>query len=388
MFHFLSALGLFVLLSASCAPAETPPPVDINATSMAGAMLTVSAQMTQTAQFTPAPSETPVPTPTVLRTPPALPGTYQSPLLNPKDTPHTYVQDPCEYLQAKWNPDNAAPGTVVMVIMIHSVNKGEASSANAISSADYKKLMRSLHEQGFEAINTRQLADFIDYNDRIPERSVVLIQDDRHAAPNFNDHFREYWKQWGWPLVSGWISAEDSIRQQILADNIALSQEGWVDYQSHGYVHNIPMGDSSTEEYIRGEFEGSKADLEQNFGKTPIAIVWPGGGFGLRPAQIAREYGYRLGFTINPRGPVMYNWVPLSDEADPMRPSYLPEGPVGDPRMTLPRYWDTDAIAHIDTVRQIGKEAAAHAEQNKAVELDYYDIVCAPRLGPLVPPTP
>jgi hypothetical protein len=51
--------------------------------------------------------------------------------------------------------------------------------------------------------------------------------------------------------------------------------------------------------------------------------------------------------------------------------------------MTLPRYWDTDARAHIDTVRNISNEAVAYAEKNKAAELEYYDIVCAPTYGAL-----
>ena len=77
----------------------------------------------------------------------------------------------------------------------------------------------------------------------------------------------------------------------------------------------------------------------------------------------------------------MFNWIPLSDTSDPMRPSYMPEGAVNDPLLVLPRYWAPDADAHIDTVRMIGKEAAAYAEQNKAVELEYYDIVCKTSLG-------
>ena len=51
--------------------------------------------------------------------------------------------------------------------------------------------------------------------------------------------------------------------------------------------------------------------------------------------------------------------------------------------MTLPRYTDIDARNHIDEVRVIGNEAAAYAEQNKAVELEYYDIVCALTYGPI-----
>jgi hypothetical protein len=56
---------------------------------------------------------------------------------------------------------------------------------------------------------------------------------------------------------------------------------------------------------------------------------------------------------------------------------------VNDPLMTLPRYWDVDARGHLDTVAQIGEQAAAYAEQNKATELEYYDIVCSPTYGPM-----
>ena len=32
-------------------------------------------------------------------------------------------------------------------------------------------------------------------------------------------------------------------RDVILQENIALEAEGWVDHQSHGYIHNINMND-------------------------------------------------------------------------------------------------------------------------------------------------
>lgn len=269
-----------------------------------------------------------------------------------------------------------------MVVMLHGIKKDEADvTANDITVKDFRQVMNDIKEQGFEAISAAQMADFIDHNARIPPRSILLIQDDRRTAENFNTHFREFHEQWGWPVVNAWISWDDSIRAINLQDNIALEKEGWVDHQSHGYVHNINMNDSSTDEFIKGEFEVSINDLKTNFNKTPVAIIWPGGGFGIRPVQFARQYGYRLGFTINPRGPVMYNWIPLADDEDPERPAYQAEGYVNDPRMVLPRYWPYQVQANLDIVRTIGKDAAAYAEQNKATELEYYDIVCAPTLG-------
>jgi peptidoglycan/xylan/chitin deacetylase (PgdA/CDA1 family) len=374
-------LFLIILLSA-CQPA----PVSTPDTSVAltQALETALAQLQPSATALPTETQTPVPTVTVVRTPPALPATFVASQINPRDIPHTYIEDTCQYLYDKWNSNNAAPGTVVMIVMLHGIKKDVIDvTDNDMTVKDFRRMMDDLKEQGFEAINATQLADFLDHNARIPARSVLIIQDDRRTGENFNDHFRPFYEKWGWPVVNAWISAEDGPRALSLEANVALETEGWVDHQSHGYIHNINMGDSSTDEFIRTEFEKSKADLEQNFNKTPVAIIWPGGGFGVRPAQIAREYGYRLGFTINPRGPVMYNWVPLSDQQDPARPSYQPEGHINDPRMVLPRYWPYQVQSNLDTVRNIGSEAAAYAEQNKATELEYYDIMCAPTLGQL-----
>ena len=54
---------------------------------------------------------------------------------------------------------------------------------------------------------------------------------------------------------------------------------------------------------------------------------------------------------------------------------------MGDPLMVLPRFWDQDARYYLDAVRSIGKEANKYAEQNKAIELEYYDIVCKDIIG-------
>jgi hypothetical protein len=359
--------------------------VDISAVN-AQAIETALGSMTQTMEAMPPtalPTETPLPTATAVRTPPALPPAFTTGILNPLDVPQTYEDDTCQYLRNKWDPNNASPGTVVMVVMFHSITGDPITSPNQVSAKEFRLLMKDLNEFGFQAIDMQQMADFMYNNARIPQRSVLLIVDDRHYRQYFDDFFYEYYRDWGWKVVNAWISLDDAIGTLALPENVALENEGWVDHQAHGFVHNIPMSDSSTDEYLEGELLGSKNVFEQYYGKSPIAIIWPGGGFGARPAQAAREYGYKLGFTVNPRGPVMYNWVPQGTTSDPGRPSYSPEIQAGDPLMTLPRYWDSDARAHLDDVRVLGNAAAAYAEQNKTTELEYYDIVCAPSYGPI-----
>jgi len=81
----------------------------------------------------------------------------------------------------------------------------------------------------------------------------------------------------------------------------------------------------------------------------------------------------------------MYNWIPLSDADDQRRPSYRPEGQLGDPLMTLPRYSPQQVHDALDAVRITGDDAAAYAERNKAIELEYYDIACVLEYGPIPP---
>ena len=369
---------LLVFLLTACQPAAGSAPTPDMSTALTQAFETAFAQLQPTT--TPVASETPVSTATALRTPPPLPATFVASQLNPLDKPHVYIEDTCQYLHDKWDSNNAVPGTVVMAVMFHGITQEQATRTHDISKQDFKQLMDDLKEQGFEAITATQLADFLDHNAKIPPRSVVLIVDDRHRAESFNEHFRPYYEQWGWQVINGWISAFGA-EDAFLQENVALANEGWVDYQSHGFIHNENMTDNSTDEFLKQELQGSKENLQTYFNKTPVAIIWPGGNFGAHPVQFARQYGYRIGFTINPRGPIMYNWVPLAEEQDPARPIFLPESYVNDPRMVLPRYWPYQVQANLDAVRTIGNEAAAYAEQNKAAELEYYDIACAPAYG-------
>jgi len=269
-----------------------------------------------------------------------------------------------------------------MVIMFHSITNSTITDPNQTSEYKLRQLMNSLHEGGFQAITTAQLADFMESNSKIPQRSVLLVVDDRHYAQYFNSYFREYWIKYKWPVVNAWISTNLSTAE-LWQEMEELNTEGWVDFQAHGVVHNIGMGPGASDAYIISELKGSIDAFQVHFNKIPIAIIWPLGDFSTRSVEIARQLGYRLGFTTNPRGPVMFNWVPLADSVDPQRPTWLAEGPVNDTLLVLPRYWDTDAIIHIPQVEQVGQEAATYAAGNKATEMEYYNIVCASHYGPI-----
>jgi hypothetical protein len=307
-----------------------------------------------------------------------LPDIYISKYLNPIDKPHTYIDDTCEYLKNRWDSNNAVPGTVVMIVMVNNINRGDKpNSSDSITVIQFERLLENVKEQGFEAINSVQLADFLESNAYIPPRSILFLQEGRRTAENFERHFRTPWEAWGWPVVNGWIIQTDTP-ETLWLENLALEQEGFVDHQLYSSLHRF--SDNASEEYLSGELQKYVDIFEERYDKAPIAITWPGEP-GINFPKAARNLGFRLGFTQNARGPVMYNWIPLANREDLERPAYYPEALYKDPLMTLPRYWPSQVRDQLDQVRLTGKDAMAYAEQNKEIELEYYDIVCAPEYG-------
>jgi hypothetical protein len=267
-----------------------------------------------------------------------------------------------------------------MIIMLHSINRNKGEGPEAMTALLFGRLIEDLREQRFQAINMTQLAGFLEGNARIPNRSVVLIQDGRRYPENFESHFSEYWEKWGWPVVNAW-DYQGTTAETTWKDYVALAEAGMVDFQVYGptfgsLAHPLP------EEYLVESLRKPMEILQERLGEAPIGVVWPSG-FSVESVQIARELGYHLGFTFNPRGPVMYNWIPLSDTTDNLRPSYKPEASIGDPLMTLPRFWPHQVHRALDEVRIAGEEAAAYAERNQEIELEFYDIACSAKYGPI-----
>lgn len=372
-FRYLLPMLLCLTILSGCSaptpePTATPQPTN------------TAIPATETPTVTPSPIP---PSPTPIRTPPALPGTFQSSMLNPLDSPHTYVSDTCQYIKNRWDPNKSSPGTVVMIIMLHGVaDNGTTNIAdNGITHGDLKRIMEHLAETRFQTIDTAQLADFLYNNGKIPQRSVMFLVDDRHWAEYYTKHFVPFFENHGWTTVTNaWIS-DESLGLPIYTEMEQLASSGFLDVQAHGFVHNINITESSSDDYIHQELYNSIEVITRHFGRAPIAYIWPGGSFTARGIQAAREAGYQLGFTVNPRGPVMYNWIPQTDQKDPNRPSYLAEGPLNDPLMTLPRYWSTDAYYRIDEVINIGDSASRAAGETQQTELLYYDIVCKDTYG-------
>jgi hypothetical protein len=251
--------------------------------------------------------------------------------------------------------------------MFHSITDRTVAGVDntSITQTYFHSFMDHAAELGFQTITTAQLADFLENNAKIPARSMILIVDDRKRATFFTTFFEPYQKKYGWTVTNAWIS-HPQTPDYLWNENAALAPSGLVDFQAHGVIHNIPIEPDSTDAFIHTELFGPMTAMLEHFGKAPIAYIWPRGLFTAKAAGVARQAGYQLGFSSYPRGPLLFNWIPLGAE----------ERAVNDPLMVLPRSWDTYALTDLDKAVAISQAAQAYAETNKESELAYLGQYC------------
>jgi peptidoglycan/xylan/chitin deacetylase (PgdA/CDA1 family) len=251
--------------------------------------------------------------------------------------------------------------------MIHSIAAPgrPISDDTTISEEYFNRFMEWAHQLGFETINTAQLVDFLENNAAIPPRSMILIVDDRKRAEFFVKYFAPYQKKFGWTVVNAWISHPDTPAY-LWKENEGLAPGGLVDFQAHGVIHNTPIEPDSSDAFIHTEIFGPLDAIQQHFGKRPIAYIWPRGLFTPKAVQVARQAGYQAGFTTLPRGPLMFNWIPLGKE----------EQLAGDPLLVLPRYWDTNIIKELDAALEASTAAQKFASASQESEKAYLQTYC------------
>jgi peptidoglycan/xylan/chitin deacetylase (PgdA/CDA1 family) len=328
---------------------------------------TITPTTSMTPYVTPSPEASATPIPNPFKT--FNPGTLWEGV-----EPETYLEDTCQYLALRWDPERSAPGTIVAPIMFHSVRQSgrPITDATSISEEYFHSVLTHAAELGFETITSKQLIGFLYENALIPKKSMIMILDDRR--PGVTERFLPYLESNDWTLTLGWI-IEDQ-RDYLWDWMEQLHASGRLDVQSHGFWHRYIV-EETPEEVIREELFNPIPILEEHFGYRPSIFIWPGGNFTALSVEIAHEAGYKLAFTAYAHGPLMFNWIPQSEE----------ERLVGDPLMTLPRFWSTTAWISLDETLLMGEEAESYALQHYSEEAEWFQINCGGELPPF-PTTP
>jgi peptidoglycan/xylan/chitin deacetylase (PgdA/CDA1 family) len=303
-------------------------------------------------------------------TPEPLP-IFTTRLIRPGIAPQTYITDTCTYLKMRWSPEGSPPGTVVIPVMFHGIREsGKPVSDNVtITEEQFRDFIQYAQYLGFQTITSAQLVQFLETNTPIPARSLMMIVDDRRPG-TVETYFMPVLKENNWTVTLGWIIADtdEALWQRMET----MDATGLLDVQSHGYLHRYILPEMKEDE-VREEVTASIPVLEEHFEQRPVAFVWPGGNYTPYAVQVARQAGFKLGFTANSNGPLMFNWIPLGES----------EQAIHDPLMVLPRGWSTARAVNLDWAAQVGDKARQAAIESYPQEEAYYQTYCGGELPPL-----
>ena len=312
----------------------------------------------------PTSTKTPSPTPT-----PQPIQNFSSAKLRNWVSPVSYISDTCAYLENRWGEGKSEPGTIVVPFMFHSIAKPgrEITDNTTISTKDFEYFMKEARALGFSTITTEDLIGFLEENEKIPQRSMILIKDDRSSG--VTELFMPYLEEFDWTLTLGWPTT-DRTSDALWETMEGLAESGRLDVQSHGHDH-IYIQDYTPLEEVEEEIYKPIEVIQEHFGTTPQAIIWPGGNFTEESIKIAQEAGFKIGFSVFSNGPILYNWIPLREE----------QIEVDAPLMVLPRYWSPDGVVALEHALSVSQEAVEYAESVKAEELNYLATYCQPSKG-------
>lgn len=372
-------LGLFFLITA-CSPVQgravtltsKPDEPTVTASPTGTATLTLQPSQTPTPALTTTPTHTSTSTvtSTATLTPEPLP-VFTTRLIRPGIVPQTYIPDTCTFLKKRWSPGNSPPGTVVIPVMFHGIREsGKPVNDNVtITEEQFRDFAQYAKYLGFQTITSEQLIQFLEENAPIPARSLMMIVDDRRPG-TVETYFLPVLKENHWTVTLGWIIADTDEALWKRMETMAAT--GLLDVQSHGYLHRYILPEMKEDE-VREEITASIPILEEHFGQRPMAFIWPGGNYTPLAVQVAREAGFKLGFTANSNGPLMFNWIPLGEAEQAMH----------DPLMVLPRGWSTARGVNLDWAVQVGEQAREAAIKSYPDEATYYRTYCGGELPAL-----
>ena len=271
----------------------------------------------------------------------------------------------------RWSATGSKPGTVVVPIMFHSISNDGTQLADPnkdITGEQFDNFVNYAKSLGFKTITTQELLNFLTTNAPIPQRSMMIIVDDRRPGL-IRDWLMPVLEENDWTATAAYIADPNSL-QWAWDLMVQLNASGRLDVQSHGYTGQLYIVPETPLDKIQNEIWNSTSVLADYFGKRPIAFIWPGGNFTPLSVQVARQGGYELGFSAYSRGPLLFNWIPLGEE----------ERAVNDPLMVLPRAWSSAANVNLDEAVKISEQAAVFAGTNFPVEAAWYKTYCGGEL--------
>jgi peptidoglycan/xylan/chitin deacetylase (PgdA/CDA1 family) len=171
--------------------------------------------------------------------------------------------------------------------------------------------MQYLKDNGYHVITAEQLLAFLEYRQRVPEKSVLITMDDGYRS--VYDIAYPILKKYGFTATLFiYTSFVGVSRMAITWDQLKEMQMSGFTIGSHSIYHSDltrPKEGETQQEYlarINEELYGSKKIIDQKLGQNTYFLAYPFGYYDQRSIQTAREAGYKIAMSVKRGGNPFY----------------------------------------------------------------------------------
>lgn len=182
----------------------------------------------------------------------------------------------------------------VPVLYYHSVNKN-ADNEVTITPEMLEEELNYINDRGYTTITIKELYDYLQNNQSIPEKSIVITFDDGYMN-NYTEAFPILKKLnmkatifcVGNSLDGSYYLSEDAIKE--------MSDYG-IDIESHT-INHLHLDTLSYDDQLE-ELKRSKEILENITGKEVLSVAYPFGDYNDDTLKATKDAGYKLAFTTH-----------------------------------------------------------------------------------------
>ena len=190
-------------------------------------------------------------------------------------------------------PSPAENDVKVLVLNYHMVNSMFISLA--VEPSDFDWQMKYLVDHGYHSITPDELYDFLAGRGTLPDRPVLITFDDGYEDNYTNAYpiLKKYNLKATIFIVTGFVSKRKGY---LTWDQLREMEKNGITAQSHTVTH-APLPELP-DDRIREELVESKRKAEAELGHPVEYIAYPTGVHDLHIVGIAKEAGYKGGFTV------------------------------------------------------------------------------------------
>ncbi len=183
----------------------------------------------------------------------------------------------------------------VPVLNYHLISSREMN-ALAITPQEFEEQMLYLRNNGYTAISPDQLVNYIQYNEPLPEKPVLITFDD-----GYRDTFSE-----AYPILKKYnLVATVFLITDYVGDNDRyLTWEQVKEMHANGIIfgshtlNHVSLVDASPE-YAEYQLTKSREGIEWRLKEPVKYFAYPGGFYNQAIIQLVKKAGYSAAFTTN-----------------------------------------------------------------------------------------